>query len=165
MGERGLAGERDARGLRVGVVTARYNQDISERLLEGAIGALRAMGAPDEQVTVCWVPGALELPLVAARLAQTHDAIVCLGCVIKGETAHFEHVAAQAAQGVARVALDSGVPVAFGVLTTYDRAQALARTEPGQNKGAEAAEAAVETANLLRRLGGRARPQPGGAPA
>jgi 6,7-dimethyl-8-ribityllumazine synthase len=78
--------------------------------------------------------------------------VVCLGCVIKGETAHFEHVATQAAAGITRVALDTGTPVAFGILTTYDHAQALARTEPGNNKGAEAAETAVETANLLRRL-------------
>ena len=152
MGERGLAGERDASDLRVGIAVARYNQDISERLLEGALESLRAMGAGDDRVTVCWVPGALELPLTAASLARAHDAVVCLGCVIQGETAHFEHVSTQTAAGITRVALDSGKPIAFGVLTTYDREQALARTAPGDNKGAEAAEAAVEMVNLLRRL-------------
>lgn len=152
MGERGLAGERDASGLRIGVAVARYNQDISERLLDGALEALRSMGADGDRVTVCWVPGAMELALAAASLARTQDAVVCLGCVIKGDTAHFEHVAGQAAAGIARVALDCGKPVTFGVLTTYDREQALARTEPGDNKGAEAAEAAVEMVNLLRAL-------------
>jgi 6,7-dimethyl-8-ribityllumazine synthase len=98
------------------------------------------------------VPGALELALAAANLARAHDAVVCLGCVIKGNTAHFEHVATQTAAGIARVALDTGKPVAFGVLTTYDHAQALARIQPGANKGAEAAEAAVEMTTLLRRL-------------
>ena len=152
MGERGLAGERDAKHLRIGVVVARYNQDISERLLEGALQALGEMGAADDRITVCWVPGSLELPLVAAKLAPANDAVVCLGCVIKGETAHFDYVAAQAAAGVARVALDTGKAITFGVLTTYDHAQAMARTEPGRNRGAEAAQAAVETANLLRTL-------------
>jgi 6,7-dimethyl-8-ribityllumazine synthase len=152
MGERGLAGNRDASELRIGIAVSRYNQDICERLLEGALESLRAMGADDERVTVCWVPGALELALTAQSLARAHDAVVCLGCVVKGETAHFEHVAAQAAAGIARTALDTGKPVAFGVLTTYDHAQAWARTEPGDNKGAEAAETAVEMANLLRQL-------------
>ena len=153
MGERGVQGVQDAAGLKVAVAVSRYNQDISERLLEGALEALRRMGAREEDVTSCWVPGALELPLAAARLAAAHDAVVCLGCVIKGETAHFEHVAAQSAAGIARVALDTGKPVAFGVLTTYDRDQALARSGAADNKGAEAAETAVEMANLLRRLG------------
>lgn len=152
MGRRGLAGEHNAADLRVGIAVSRYNQDISERLLEGALEALKAMGAAEERITVCWVPGAMELPLAAAALARGHDAVVCLGCVIKGDTAHFEHVATQAAAGISRVAQDAGKPVTFGVLTTYDREQALARTRPGENKGAEAAEAAVEMVDLLRRL-------------
>lgn len=153
MGERGATGAHDASGLRVAVAVARYNEDICRPLLEGALAALREMGLADDRLTVWWVPGALELPLAAARLARTHDAVVCLGCVIKGETAHFEHVASQSAAGIARAALDAGKPIAFGVLTTYDREQALARTRPGANKGAEAAETAVEMANLLRAEG------------
>ena len=146
MGERGVSGSHDASGLRIAVAVSRYNQEISEALLQGALEALERMGAAD--VTTCWVPGALELPLVAERLASTHDAVVCLGCVIKGDTAHFEHVATQCAAGIARVALDTGTPVAFGVLTTYDAQQARDRLD----KGAEAAETAVEMATLLQEI-------------
>src|SRR5690348_919376 len=117
MGVRGVSGSLDAGGLKVAVAVSRYNQEISEGLLKSALEALERMNAAE--VTTCWVPGALELPLAAQRLARGHDAVVCLGCVIKGETAHFEHVATQAAAGVARVSLDAGKPVAFGVLTTY----------------------------------------------
>jgi 6,7-dimethyl-8-ribityllumazine synthase len=152
MGERGTTGSHDASGLRVAVVAARYNEDISRRLLDGALGALERMGCSGERLTVAWVPGAVELPLAAQRLARGHDAVVCLGCVIKGDTAHFEHVATQCAAGIQRVALDTGTPVAFGVLTTYDRAQAEARSGAEDNKGAEAAETAVEMATLLREL-------------
>lgn len=152
MGERGRTGSHDASGLRVAVAVARYNQDISEGLLNGALQSLAAMGCAGDRLTVCWVPGAIELPLAAQRLARAHDAVVCLGCVIKGETAHFEHVATQCAAGIQRVALDTGTPVAFGVLTTLDRPQALARSGAEGNKGAEAAETAVEMANLLREL-------------
>ncbi len=152
MGERGRTGSHDASGLRIAVAVARYNQDISEGLLSGALEALERMGCGGDRVSVCWVPGAVELPLVAARLARAHDAVVCLGCVIRGETAHFEHVATQCSAGLQRVALDTGTPVAFGVLTTYDREQAVARSGAEDNKGAEAAETAVEMANLLREL-------------
>jgi 6,7-dimethyl-8-ribityllumazine synthase len=152
VGERGQSGSHDASGLRVAVAVARYNQDLSERLLAGALEALGRMGCAPDRLTVCWVPGALELPLAAQRLARAHDAVVCLGCVIRGETAHFEHVSTQCAAGIRRVALDTGTPIAFGVLTTYDRAQALARSGEQDNKGAEAAETAVEMANLLRDL-------------
>jgi len=152
VGERGQTGSHDASGLRIAVAVARYNQDISEALLNGALAALERMGCTGDRVSVTWVPGSMELPLAAARLARTHDAVVCLGCVIKGDTAHFEHVASQAAAGIQRVALDTGRPVAFGVLTTYDREQALARSGEEDNKGAEAAETAVEMANLLREL-------------
>jgi 6,7-dimethyl-8-ribityllumazine synthase len=152
MGERGTTGSHDASGLRVAVVASRYNEDISRRLLDGAVGALERMGCAGERLTIAWVPGAVELPLAAQRLARGHDAVVCLGCVIKGETAHFEHVATQCAAGIQRVALDTGTPVAFGVLTTYDRAQAEARSGEEDNKGAEAAETAVEMATLLKEL-------------
>ena len=152
MGERGQSGSHDASGLRIAVAVARYNPEISEGLLRGAVASLERMGCTGEHLSVVWVPGAVELPLAAQRLARTNDAVVCLGCVIKGETAHFEHVATQCAAGLQRVALDTGRPVAFGVLTTYDRAQAHARSGEEDNKGAEAAETAVEMANLLREL-------------
>src|ERR1700716_1415674 len=110
------------------------------------------VGEPD----VYWVPGSLEIPITALTLAEKggHDAIICLGCVIRGETYHFEVVADQAAAGVMQVQLDTGVPVTFGVLTTEDREKALARSGPKNNKGADAAEAAIEMANLLRTIQG-----------
>jgi 6,7-dimethyl-8-ribityllumazine synthase len=156
MGERSSEKPRDedldASDLRVAVVVSRYNVDISKRLLRGALTALEERGAEDPEVV--WVPGAIEIPLAALTLAESGsvDAIVALGCVINGETAHFQYVADQCAAGVMHVNLDTGVPCAFGVLTTYDRDQALARSGPRNNKGAEAAEAAIEMANLVRRL-------------
>jgi 6,7-dimethyl-8-ribityllumazine synthase len=109
-----------------------------------------------EDPDVYWVPGSLELPVTALALAEkgSHDAIVCLGCVIRGETYHFEVVANQAALGIVQVQLETGVPIAFGVLTTEDKDQALARSGPKNNKGAEAAEAAIEMVNLLRTIQG-----------
>ncbi len=151
MGERGVTGSLAAGGLKFAVVVARYNGDVSERLLDGALGALAKHGAPDSHVEVFHVPGSLEIPVATMRLARSgrFDAIVCLGCVIKGETAHFDFVAGECAAGVMRVSLDTGVPCAFGVLTTYTREQALARSATEDNKGAEAAETAIEMANLL----------------
>ncbi|HEY3194030.1 MAG TPA: 6,7-dimethyl-8-ribityllumazine synthase [Candidatus Dormibacteraeota bacterium] len=136
------------------VVVSRFNEDVTKRLLRGAVGALQEHGI--EEPDVYWVPGSLELPITALALAEKgqHDAIVCLGCVIRGETYHFEVVANQAAAGIMQVQLDTGVPVAFGVLTTDDKEQALARSGPKNNKGAEAAEAAIEMANLLRGIQG-----------
>ncbi len=142
----------DAADLRVAVIVSRYNLDISKRLLRGALEALELHGANDPDVI--WVPGAVEIPLVALTLAESGavDAIVALGCVINGETAHFQYVCEQVSAGVQHVNLDTGVPCSFGVLTTFDRDQALARSGPRQNKGAEAAETAIEMANLVRRL-------------
>jgi 6,7-dimethyl-8-ribityllumazine synthase len=142
----------DASDLRIAVVVSRYNVDISKRLLRGALEVLEQRGADDPQVV--WVPGAMELPLAALTLAESGnvDAIVTLGCVINGETAHFQFVAGGCAEGLVHVNLDTGVPCSFGVLTTFDRDQALARSGPRNNKGAEAAETAIEMANLIRRL-------------
>ena len=136
------------------MVVARYNEDVTKRLLRGAVGALQKSGVAEPDIY--WVPGSLELAVTALTLAEKgqHDAIVCLGCVIRGETFHFEVVASQSAAGVMQVQLDTGVPVAFGVLTTEDKDQALARSGPKNNKGAEAAEAAIEMANLLRSIQG-----------
>jgi 6,7-dimethyl-8-ribityllumazine synthase len=154
LGEKGSQPDLSGADLHIAVVVARYNEDVTKRLLRGALGALeiREVAEPD----VYWVPGALELPVTALTLAEKgqHDAIVCLGCVIRGETFHFEVVASQAAAGIMQVQLDTGVPVAFGVLTTEDKDQALARSGPKNNKGAEAAEAAIEMANLLRSIQG-----------
>ena len=154
MGEKGSTPDLDGAELRIAVVVSRYNEDVSKRLLRGALGALQERGVEDPDVY--WVPGALELPVTALALAEKggHDAIVCLGCVIRGETYHFEIVAGQSASGLMQVQLDTGVPIAFGVLTTEDREQALARSGPKNNKGAEAALAAIEMANLLRTIQG-----------
>lgn len=154
MGEKGSRPDLSGDGLHIAVIVARYNEDVTRRLLRGALGALEEHQVDDPDVY--WVPGSLELPVTALTLAEKgeHDAIVCLGCVIRGETFHFEVVAGQAAAGIMQVQLDTGVPVTFGVLTTDDKDQALARSGPKSNKGAEAAEAAVEMANLLRSIQG-----------
>jgi 6,7-dimethyl-8-ribityllumazine synthase len=136
-------------------VVSRFNEAITRLLLEGARDCLRRHGAEDRGLVVAWVPGAFEIPLAAQRLARSgqFDAVICLGAVIRGATAHFEHVAGQVAAGVARVALETGIPVIFGVLTTDTIEQALERagTKAG-NKGFDAALAAMETANLLRQI-------------
>ena len=142
-------------GARVALVCAKFNGGITERLVDGALEALAAHGVPSESVEVAWVPGAFELPLAVARLAGSDrvDAVLALGAVIRGETAHFEYVAGPCASGLAEVALRTGVPVVFGVLTTEDVAQALARSEKGvDNKGYEAAVTALEMIDLLGRL-------------
>jgi 6,7-dimethyl-8-ribityllumazine synthase len=154
VGEKGQVPDLSGEDLHIAVVVSRYNEDVTKRLLRGALAALEGRGVDDPDVF--WVPGALELPVTALALAEKggHDAIVCLGCVIRGETYHFEVVANQAAAGLMQVQLDTGVPIAFGVLTTEDRDQALARSGPKNNKGAEAADAAVEMANVLRGIQG-----------
>jgi 6,7-dimethyl-8-ribityllumazine synthase len=154
VGEKGNQPNLSGDGLHIAVVVARYNEDVTKRLLRGAVDALEERGVTEPDVY--WVPGSLELPVTALTLAEKgqHDAIVCLGCVIRGETFHFEVVASQSAAGVMQVQLDTGVPVAFGVLTTEDKEQALARSGPKNNKGAEAAEAAIEMANVLRSIQG-----------
>ena len=156
MGEKGATPDLDGDELRIAIVVARFNEDVTKRLLRGAQEALRKHGVDDDRTDIYWVPGSLELPVTALALAEKgeHDAIVCLGAVIRGETFHFEVVAMQAASGLMQVQLDTGVPIAFGVLTTEDRDQALARSGPKNNKGAEAAEAAIEMANLLREIQG-----------
>lgn len=154
MGEKGATPDLDGSDLRIAIVVARFNEDVTKRLLKGAQDALRGHGVEDPDVY--WVPGSLELPVTALALAEkgAHDAIVCLGCVIRGETFHFEIVAMQSAAGIMTVQLDTGVPIMFGVLTTDDRDQALARSGPKNNKGADAAEAAIEMANLLQSIQG-----------
>ena len=151
--------------LKIGLVVSRFNEDVTKRLWDGAMVAFGEAGVPDRSVTMFSVPGAFEIPGAAQRMAATgkFDAIVCLGAVIRGDTAHFELVAGAAQQGVLKVALDSGIPVTFGVLATDTKDQALARAseEPSpamglhgewDNKGYEAARSALEMADAYRRL-------------
>ena len=143
--------------LRIALVASRFNAEVVDRLVRGAVDALIAHGADPALLELVRVPGAYDLPPVARRIAESGrcDAIVALGAVIRGETAHFDYVAGECAAGLARVSEDTGVPVAFGVLTTEDEAQALERAGGSEgNKGADAALAAVELATLLRKLDG-----------
>jgi 6,7-dimethyl-8-ribityllumazine synthase len=135
----------------VAIIVSRFHEDITTKLLDGAREALRRGGIVDANVDVTWVPGAFELPVVAEAAAESErfDVIVALGCVIRGETPHWEYVAAEAARGLGNVALAHRIAVGFGVLTTETAVQALARLD----KGAEAAHAALETADALERLG------------
>jgi 6,7-dimethyl-8-ribityllumazine synthase len=145
-------GSFDGRGLRVAIVAARFNETITRDLVEGALDCLRRHGVRDEDLSITWVPGAFELPAAAARLAASGDvdACVCVGAVIRGETAHFDFVAAHATNGIGQVALSTGIPVTCGVLTTNDVEQARDRAGGKLgNKGAEAALAALEMANLF----------------
>lgn len=150
-----IEGNLDAKGLTFGIVVSRFNSFICERLLEGAIDALIRHGASETDITVARIPGAFEIPLAAKTMAasQKFDAIICLGAVIRGSTPHFEYVSSEVSKGVASVSLDSGVPVAFGVLTTDTIEQAVERagTKAG-NKGFEAAVTAIETVNVIKAL-------------
>jgi 6,7-dimethyl-8-ribityllumazine synthase len=148
-------GVPDGSGRRIAIVAARFNEGVTKKLVDGALAGLEKHGVPGDAVELAWVPGAFEIPLVAKRLAASgrFDAILCLGAVIRGDTAHFDLVANEAARGIARVALDTGVPVIFEVLATDTLAQAEARAGGTQgNKGWEAAESALEMAALLRAL-------------
>ena len=154
-----VSGSPDGPVRAVGIVVARFNGDITSQLLEGAIAALEEAGVERQRIEVVPVPGAFELPLAAMALAKTRQyaCILALGCVIRGETPHFDFVAAEAASGLQLAALETGVPVSFGVLTCDTRAQAEARAggERG-NKGAEAARSALEMADVFARLRARA---------
>lgn len=150
-----IEGHLDAGGLRFGLVVSRFNSFICDRLVEGAVDALVRHGADAGQIDIAKVPGAFELPLAAQRLAQSgrYDALICLGAVIRGSTPHFDYVAAEVSKGLASVGLASGLPVAFGVLTTDTIEQAIERagTKAG-NKGFEAAVTAIEMVNFLKKL-------------
>lgn len=150
-----IEGKLDAKGLKFGLVVSRFNDFISSRLLAGCLDALVRHGAEDADITVVRAPGSFEVPLVAKRMAvsKKYDAIIALGAVIRGSTPHFDYVAAEAAKGVAHVMLETGVPVAFGILTTDTIEQAVERagTKAG-NKGADAAMSAIEMARTLAQL-------------
>lgn len=151
---RTLQGSLDATNLRIGIVVSRFNEFITEQLTKGALETLEKRGCPPENIQIVKVPGAWELAIVARQLAsQQYHAIVALGAVIRGDTPHFDYVAGGAADGLNRASLDTGVPIAFGVLTTDDLQQAMDRAGgKSGNKGAEAADVAIELANLLREL-------------
>ncbi len=152
-----VRGDLRGQGLRVGVVVARFNDFITSRLLDGAKAALSGHGVRDEDITIASVPGSFEIPLTAKKLAGSgrFDAVICLGAVIKGETDHYEHVAGEAAKGISAVALATGVPTIFGVLTTDTLEQAINRAGGKQgNSGYSAGVAAIEMANLMRALDG-----------
>lgn len=150
-----IEGNLDAGKLKFGIIVSRFNEMISKGLLEGALDCLRRHGAGETAVEVVWAPGAFEIPLVAKKLAASkkHDALICLGAVIRGATPHFEYIASEAAKGIAKVSLDSGLPVIFGILTCDTLEQAIERAgaKPG-NKGFAAAQSAIELANLSNQL-------------
>jgi len=143
------------KGLKFGLVVSRFNEFLTRRLLEGAQDALLRHGVNEGDIDVAWVPGSFEIPLAAKKLAQTkkYDAIICLGAVVRGGTPHFEYVAAEVSKGIAKVSLESGLPVAYGVLTTDTLEQAIERsgTKEG-NEGFKAAVDAIEMANLVKSL-------------
>ena len=152
-----IEGALDATGLRIGIVQSTFNAPITDGLLAGALTVLEQAGA--EEITLVKVPGAFELPLVARTLVDAGcDAVVAVGAVVLGETDHYEHIAHRTSEGLQQVMLETGVPVAFGVLTVRHAEHAYARSAPGPlNKGAEAAEAAIRTASVLRAVGERGR--------
>jgi 6,7-dimethyl-8-ribityllumazine synthase len=150
-----IEGDLQARDYRFAVLASRFKEFVVDALVKGAVDALRRHGASDKQVEIVRVPGAYDMPLVARKLAQSrrYDAIVTVGAVIRGQTAHFDYVAGECASGLARVSAETGVPVAFGVLTTDTAEQAMDRAGgKAGNKGAEAAASAIEMINLLRRV-------------
>ena len=147
-----IKGDMNGQGLNVGIVVARFNEIITRKLLDSAVETLIRYGVRDEDISVSWVPGSFELPVVAKSLAKTnhYHAVICLGAVIRGETSHYDMVAGQAAGGINSVALDTGVPTIFGVLTTENMEQALNRAGgKSGNMGANTAVAAIETARLI----------------
>jgi 6,7-dimethyl-8-ribityllumazine synthase len=151
-----VEGKLTSQGLRLAFVAGRFNSFITDRLVEGAVDAVVRTGGDPDAIRIYKVPGAFEIPLVAKKLAASgrYDAVVCLGAVIRGATPHFEYVASEVSKGIAHVALETGIPVAFGVLTTDTLEQAIERAgSKAGNKGWEAAMAAVETVNLLRAEG------------
>ena len=150
-----LEGKLVAKGMRVGIVAARFNEFITSKLLSGAMDGLIRHDVQEEDIHVAWVPGAFEIPLIASKMAGSgkYDAVICLGAVIRGSTSHYDYVCNEVSKGIAAVGLDSGIPVLFGVLTTENIEQAIERSgSKAGNKGSECAEGAVEMVNLIRSL-------------
>ena len=148
-------GQLQANGLKFAILVSRFNSFVTERLLDGALDALRRHGATDDNIEIYRIPGSWEMPVAAAAILKQkrHNALICLGCVIRGETPHFDYVAGEAAHGLGQLSMHQGLPVSFGVLTTNTLEQAIDRAgAKSGNKGADAAMAAIETANLLAQL-------------
>ena len=150
-----IEGKLNGKGLKIGIVVSRFNEFISGKLLEGSLDALRRHDTADDDISVAWVPGSYEIPLMAKKLTQSghYDAVICLGAVIRGATPHFDFVANEVSKGVAQVSLDATKPIIFGVITTDTLEQAIERagTKSG-NKGFDAAMSAIEMANLFKQL-------------
>ena len=150
-----LEGNVIGKGLKIGIVAARFNEFIVSKLISGALDALERHGVDEEDVELAWVPGAFEIPVIAKKMAMTgrYDAVLCLGAVIRGSTSHYDYVCAEVSKGIAAVGLESGLPVLFGVLTTDNIEQAIERagTKAG-NKGYDVACSAIEMANLMKQI-------------
>lgn len=148
-------GKLDAAGLKVGIVISRFNNFFTDKLLEGALDCIRRHGGADEDIAVAYVPGSFEIPYVANKMARAggYDAVICLGALVRGDTPHFDYIAAEATKGVAKTAIDTGLPVIYGIITADTLEQAIERagTKAG-NKGWQAAEAAIEMASLYRAM-------------
>ena len=151
-----LEGNVVAKGIRVGIVAARFNEFITSKLVGGALDGLKRHDVKEEDIDVAWVPGAFEIPLIASKMAKSkkYDAVICVGAVIRGSTSHYDYVCSEVSKGIANVSLNSDIPVMFGVLTTDNIEQAIERagTKAG-NKGYDCALSAVEMVNLLREIG------------
>lgn len=148
-------GNLAAENIRVGIVTARFNEFITSKLLSGAIDCLKRENVKEDQIEVAWVPGAFEIPLIASKMAHSkkYDAVICLGAVIRGSTSHYDYVCSEVSKGVAQAGISSGIPVMFGVLTTDNIEQAIERAgSKAGNKGFECAQGAIEVVNLVRSL-------------
>ncbi len=150
-----LEGNLINKDAKIGIVVSRFNEFITGKLLSGAVDTLLRHGVTDENISVAWVPGAFEIPLISKKMAETgkYDAVICLGAVIRGSTSHYELVCNEAAKGVAQVSLETGVPVMFGIITTENIEQAIERAgSKAGNKGSECAEGAIEMINLCKRI-------------
>ena len=151
-----LGGSLSAKGLKVALLLSRFNDFIGDRLKEGALDTLLRSGANEKDIDIVMVPGSFEIPLIASKLARKkrYDALICLGAVIRGSTPHFEYVSAEVSKGIARVSLEEGIPISFGIITADNLEQAIERagTKSG-NKGRDAAFSAIEMANLLKGIG------------
>lgn len=148
-------GKLVAKDLKFGVIVSRFNEFLSAKLLTGALDALKRHGAKDTEVEIAWTPGSFEIPLVARKMAgmKKHDALICLGVVLRGDTPHFDYICSEVAKGIAKVSLDSGIPVSFGIITADTLEQAVERAgSKSGNKGFQAATSAIEMANLLEEL-------------
>ncbi|MGA1840331.1 MAG: 6,7-dimethyl-8-ribityllumazine synthase [bacterium] len=152
-----IQGDFKAHGIRIGIVVSRFNDFITHKLLAGALDALTRHGAEDKDIQIVKVPGAFEIPYAAAKMARqkAYDTIICLGAVIRGETPHFEYISAEVTKGIAKIALDTNIPIIYGIITTENIEQAVERagTKAG-NKGWDAAMAAMEMVDLYRKIGG-----------